>query len=135
MSLVRRTAKIAYTGEFVMNELPNGYDTVVGENRIRLSGGKRQRICIAGALYRDPDVIVFDEATSALDNNTENDVVSTLEGLLGQETVIMIAHRLTTLTNCDVIAMLSDGQIVALGSHDDLIAGVGEFARVATVRT
>lgn len=135
MEAVRRAAKIAQIDEFVMNELPLGYDTVVGERGIRLSGGQRQRIGIARALYRDPDVIVFDEATSALDNTTERDVMQAIHSLLGKKTILMVAHRLTTLADCDVIFMLKDGRVVSQGSYEELMAGRGAFVELIGANT
>lgn len=132
MQKVRAAAKIAQIDDFVMQELPQGYDTVVGERGVRLSGGQRQRIGIARALYRDPAVIVFDEATSALDNTTEDNVMSALATLLGKKTVIMIAHRLTTLAQCDAIYMLRNGSVAARGSYEDLVEGRGAFADIST---
>jgi len=113
-----------------MNELPYGYDTVVGERGIRLSGGQRQRIGIARALYRNPDVIVFDEATSALDNSTERAVMEAMRVLLGKKTILMVAHRLTTLSDCDTIFMLKDGRIVSQGTYSDLASGRGAFVEL-----
>ena len=100
-----------------MDSLPEGLDTVIGESGVRLSGGQRQRIGIARALYNDPDVLVLDEATSALDNETEKAVMDAIDRLAGNKTLIIIAHRLTTITNCDVIYEVKDRQIkrVTLG--------------------
>jgi len=95
-----------------IDQLPDGLETVVGERGIRLSGGERQRISIARALYRNPDVLIFDEATSALDNETEAKVMETIRAVSGNRTVIMIAHRLTTLKDCDRIVKMEKGQIV-----------------------
>ena len=96
--------------EFVMS-LPEGIHTEVGERGMRLSGGQRQRIGIARALYRDPEILVFDEATSALDNETEKEVMSAINSLHGTKTMIMIAHRLTTIENCDHVYQVSEKTI------------------------
>lgn len=128
MEAVREAARIAMIDDFITRELPYGYDTVVGERGIRLSGGQRQRIGIARALYRNPSVLVFDEATSALDNRTEEAVMEAIRGLLGRRTIIMVAHRLTTLQDCDVIYMLDHGRLVASGTYEELISGAGRFA-------
>ena len=96
---VEECAAIASVHDFIVSELPLKYETVVGERGVRLSGGQRQRIGIARALYRNPDVIVFDEATSALDNQTEKEVMSSIENLLNKKTIFMIAHRLSTVKN------------------------------------
>lgn len=97
--------------EFVW-ELPDGIDTTVGEQGVRLSGGQRQRIGIARALYTDPEVLVFDEATSALDNETESAIMESIENLKGRKTLVIIAHRLTTIENCDVVYRVENGKIV-----------------------
>jgi len=97
------------------------YNTVVGEQGVRLSGGQRQRIGIARALYKQADVIVFDEATSALDNDTERAVMEAIENLGNELTVIIVAHRLTTLKNCTQIVELKDGRIRRSGSYEKII--------------
>lgn len=130
---VERAAKVADLHDFVVGELPDGYDTAVGERGVRLSGGQRQRIGIARALYRNPDVLVLDEATSALDNLTERVVMDAVEKLGGQKTIILIAHRLSTVRSCDRIYLLEDGEIVADGSYDDLLQSSDTFRRMATV--
>lgn len=108
---VWRALKDAQLYDFVKS-LPEGLDTAVGERGTRISGGQRQRIGIARALYRNPEVLVFDEATSALDNETEKEVMKAIDGLQGTKTMIMIAHRLTTIENCDVVYRIEDGKIV-----------------------
>ena len=97
------------------------YDTLVGERGVRLSGGQRQRVGIARALYKRADVIVFDEATSALDNNTESAVMKSLESLGNELTLIIVAHRLTTLRNCTHVIELENGEIKQSGSYDKVI--------------
>lgn len=128
---VERAARIANLHDFVMTDLPQGYDTEVGERGVRLSGGQRQRIGIARALYRDPDVLVFDEATSALDNLTERAVMEAVNNLGRQKTIIMIAHRLSTVRNCDKIFLLEKGRLVAEGTYDELVATNETFRRMA----
>jgi len=100
---------------------PDGYDTVVGERGVRLSGGQRQRIGIARALYKEADVIVFDEATSALDSDTENAVMDSINSLGGELTIIIVAHRLTTLRNCTHVVELSAGRIMRVGTYEEII--------------
>ncbi|MEM6974029.1 MAG: ABC transporter ATP-binding protein [Pseudomonadota bacterium] len=117
--------------EDFMRRQPQGLDTVVGERGVRLSGGERQRIGIARALYHDPAVLVLDEATSALDNETERAVVDAVEAGRGRRTVIMIAHRLSTVRNCDRLYMLSEGALVGEGSFDDLLRDNPEFRQMA----
>ena len=92
-------------------QLPNGVNTIVGERGTRLSGGQRQRIGIARALYRDPEILVLDEATSALDNETEEEIMKSINLLKGEITIIMIAHRLSTIRNCDVVYEISNGTV------------------------
>jgi ATP-binding cassette subfamily C protein len=111
--------------------LPEGLDTTVGERGVRLSGGQRQRIGIARALYHNPEVLVMDEATSALDNQTERQFVEALEQLQGSHTLIVIAHRLSTVRNCDTLFMLDEGRLVAEGSYDELMSSSAEFRRMA----
>jgi len=131
ISAVKRAAKIANLDEFVINELPEGYDTVVGERGVRLSGGQRQRIGIARALYHDPDVLVLDEATSALDNLTERAVMEAVHNLGKAKTIIMIAHRLSTVESCDTIFLLERGRVVEQGSYEKLVEVNETFRRMA----
>ena len=128
---VERAARIANLHDFVMSDLPQGYQTTVGERGVRLSGGQRQRIGIARALYHDPDVLILDEATSALDNLTERAVMEAVQNLGHAKTIIMIAHRLTTVMNCDTIYLLDHGKVEASGSYDDLVANSATFRRMA----
>jgi ATP-binding cassette, subfamily B, bacterial PglK len=118
---VERAARAARIHEFIAHQLPQGYDTVIGERGIRLSGGQRQRLAIARALYHDPAVVVFDEATSALDMPTEAAVMEAIEELHGRKTVLLIAHRLSTVRNCDRIFLLADGRLCASGSFEELM--------------
>lgn len=113
--------------EDVIRALPSGLDAELGENAQWLSGGQRQRLGIARALYRDPEVLMFDEATSALDNETERNVSAAIEGLMGSKTLIVIAHRLSTVRHCSTIVFLSDGRILEQGRFDDLLARSPEF--------
>ena len=106
--------------EFVTKELNNDYNTIVGEHGVRLSGGQRQRIGIARALYHQPELLIFDEATNALDNLTEQEVIKAIDNLNNKITVIMIAHRLNTVRNCDKIFLLDKGRLIAEGNFDDL---------------
>jgi len=108
---VRHAAQLANLNEFVENELPETYSTMVGERGVKLSGGQRQRIGIARALYRDPEILILDEATSALDNETEKAVMEAIDSLGGKKTIIIIAHRLTTLEKCHQIIKVSKSQI------------------------
>ena len=128
---VERAARTAELHDFVIGELPEGYATLVGERGVRLSGGQRQRIGIARALYHDPDVLILDEATSALDNLTEKAVMDAVHNLGHAKTIVMIAHRLTTVRDCDIIFMLEQGRVVASGSYDELIAHSRQFRALA----
>ena len=118
---VEKAAKIANLHDFVINELPDKYQTIVGERGARLSGGQRQRIGISRALYNNPKVLILDEATSALDNETEKAVMDAINNLSKDITIILIAHRLNTVKNCDIIFKLEKGEIKAKGSYDEII--------------
>ena len=118
---VEKASKIANLHEFVKNELPNKYETTIGERGVRLSGGQRQRVGIARALYHDPQVLILDEATSALDNITEKAVMDAVNNLNKNKTIILIAHRLSTVKNCDKIFLLEKGELVCEGTFEELI--------------
>lgn len=135
MGAVVRAARIAKLREFVEEELPEGFETVIGERGIRLSGGQRQRIGIARALYRDPAVLILDEATSALDGITEAAVMEALNTLPAGKTVIMIAHRFTTVKNCDLIYLVGDGRITDRGTYDELLGSSPWFQAAARTGT
>ncbi len=128
---VERAGRVAQLHDFVTTELPDGYATQIGERGVRLSGGQRQRIGIARALYHDADLIVFDEATSALDNLTEREVMVAIEALSGEKTILMIAHRLSTVRHCDNILFLQSGRIEATGTWDGLIRENASFRGLA----
>jgi ABC-type multidrug transport system fused ATPase/permease subunit len=130
---VERAATAASLHGFV-TRLANGYDTMVGERGVRLSGGERQRIGIARALYHQPDVLVFDEATSALDTVTEEAVMSATRELSADRTVILIAHRLSTVRHCHNIILLDAGAVVAQGTYDELVATNPSFRAMAGLR-
>ena len=110
---VKEAAQQAQISEFIESS-PQGYKTFVGERGIRLSGGQRQRIGIARALYKQASVLIFDEATSALDNATEAALMDSIEGLSRELTIVMIAHRLTTVERCDRVFELSNGSLLAI---------------------
>ncbi|MDU8943273.1 ABC transporter ATP-binding protein [Ovoidimarina sediminis] len=131
LEAVMAAARIANLHDFVLETLPDGYRTRVGERGVRLSGGQRQRIGIARALYRKPTTLVLDEATSALDNLTELAVMEAIRRLAGEVTLIIIAHRLSTVKDCDQILLLRDGLVAAQGTFAEIIAADEEFARMA----
>ncbi|NCJ07066.1 ATP-binding cassette domain-containing protein [Synechococcales cyanobacterium C] len=130
---VRRAAKLAQIDEFIEG-LSGGYDTYVGERGIRLSGGQRQRIGIARALYKNASVIVFDEATSALDNTTEREVMESINNLSHQLTIILIAHRLSTVEKCDRIFELDQGRIIYSGTFEELLTHSPTFRNHAAMQ-
>ncbi len=131
MTAVKNAARIAALHDFVVGELSKGYDTIVGERGVRLSGGQRQRIGIARALYHDPALLIMDEATSALDNLTERAIMDAVQNIGDEKTIIMIAHRLTTVRACDKVIFLQHGKIVASGSYDELLDKNETFKRMA----
>ena len=126
---VREAVELAQLSSFV-DSLPAGLDTVVGERGVRVSGGQRQRIAIARALYRRPQVLIFDEGTSALDNQTEADLMRALERLRGDHTIVLVAHRLSTVRDCDRIVFLDKGRIAGLGTYDVLAETNAGFRRL-----
>jgi ATP-binding cassette, subfamily B, bacterial PglK len=128
---VERAAKIANLHEFVVNDLPQSYATTVGERGVRLSGGQRQRIGIARALYHNPQVLILDEATSALDNLTEQAVMEAVNNLGHDITIILIAHRLSTVRQCDQIYLLERGEVKAGGTYEELAASNQQFKAMA----
>ena len=132
--LIREAAMIAEAHEFI-SELPQGYDTVVGERGQKLSGGQRQRLSIARAVLKDPPILILDEATSSVDNETEAAIQRSLERIVIGRTTIVIAHRLSTVRNADMIYVLQDGQLLESGHHDDLVLLNGLYASLWRVQT
>jgi ATP-binding cassette subfamily C protein len=129
---VRQAAEIAALDAFILT-LPERYDTVIGERGVRLSGGQRQRIGLARALYRNPEVLVLDEATSSLDGTTEEAVLNAIRNASKARTVIMIAHRLNTLKDCDTIYIMEEGRFSARGTYEDLLHGNKTFMSMAKI--
>jgi len=127
MQAVIRAARIANLHGFVEKKLPNGYETIIGERGVRLSGGQRQRIGIARALYEDPAFLIMDEATNALDGITEEAVMEALGTLSGKKTIIMIAHRLTTVKDCNIIYIMEHGRITNKGTYQELLRSSAWF--------
>ena len=130
---VERAAKTANLEDFVVNELPDGFNTKVGERGVRLSGGQRQRIGIARALYHDPQLLIFDEATSALDSITEKVVMDAINTLSHKKTIILVAHRLTTVKKCDSIVLLERGLIKDQGTFESLRQKNADFSKMVDI--
>jgi subfamily B ATP-binding cassette protein MsbA len=122
-----RVCEIARVDEF-FEDLPDGYDTTVGEDGVQLSGGQRQRVAIARALLNDADILLLDEATSDLDSNLEEEIQHAIEKMDGEYTTIAIAHRLSTVKNADRIYTIEDGRIAECGDHDELLASDGAYS-------
>ena len=132
MQRVRRAAEQAQIATFI-ESTPEGYEATVGERGVRLSGGQRQRIGIARAMYKQASVLVLDEATSALDTATERSIMQTIDRLDRSLTILMIAHRLTTVQGCDIIVELEQGRVVATGTYDQLVERSASFRRMVAV--
>jgi ATP-binding cassette, subfamily B, bacterial len=130
---VEAAGRAALAHDFI-TDLPQGYDTYLGERGVRLSGGQRQRIAIARAILKNPPLLLLDEATSALDAESEQQVQQALDRLMAERTTIVIAHRLATVLKADLIVVLEDGRVVATGTHDQLVAEDGLYARLARLQ-
>ena len=130
---VRQAAEVAHADEFI-NEMPAGYDTNIGDRGGKLSGGQRQRLSIARAVYKNPPILILDEATSALDTKSERLVQSALDHLMEGRTTIVIAHRLSTIIHADVICVVDGGRIVEQGTHDELLALGGHYAKLHAIQ-
>jgi subfamily B ATP-binding cassette protein MsbA len=131
--LVYQAAKMAFVDEFILS-LPNGYQTLVGENGTLLSGGQRQRIFLARAFLKNSPILILDEATSALDNQSEHYIQEALKAIVKNKTTIIIAHRLSTIENADVIYLLDKGEIVEFGNHQELLAKKGAYYQLHSTK-
>jgi len=129
MAVVQKAAQNALAHDFILR-MPQGYDTVIGEKGFRLSGGERQRLAIARAILKDSPILILDEATSALDAESESLVQAALANLMQDRTVLVIAHRLSTIRRANRIAVLEDGRITAIGSHEELLANSPTYGRL-----
>ena len=129
---VYEAARIACADEFI-REMPEGYATMIGERGVRLSGGQKQRIAIARAVLRKSPILILDEATSAVDNETEAQIQQAIENLMGHQTIIVIAHRLTTIMKADSIIVLKDGKIAEQGNHAELMEKGGIYHDMCSV--
>ena len=127
MKEVEAASKSANAHEFIM-EMPEGYQTVIGDRGARLSGGQRQRISIARALLKKPDIFIFDEATSALDTESEKIVQDAIDRMMNEKTTFIIAHRLSTIRKADTIIVLDAGSIAEMGSHEQLMQKNGDIS-------
>lgn len=128
-SKVEAAARAALADEFI-REMPDRYQTMIGERGMRLSGGQRQRLAIARAILKDAPILILDEATSALDSESEALVQSAIQNLMEGRTVFVIAHRLSTVRRADRIMVLENGTIADIGSHDDLMSRLGTYRRL-----
>jgi ABC-type multidrug transport system fused ATPase/permease subunit len=121
-----KAARMAHVDEFV-DEMPEGYDTLIGERGVTLSGGQQQRLSIARAFLRDPRILILDEATSNLDSHAENIIQDALARLMEGRTTLVIAHRLSTVINCDKVVVIVNGRIVQQGTHTELLTQAGHY--------
>lgn len=126
---IYEVCKLVCLDEYI-EKLPNKYDTIVGEGGVNLSGGQKQRLAIARALIQKTKIILFDEATSALDNETQSKIKQTIDNLKGKYTILIIAHRISTIINCDKIMILTEGKIIASGSHKELLKTNKEYKKI-----
>jgi ABC-type multidrug transport system fused ATPase/permease subunit len=130
---IQRAARAAYADAFI-SAMPGGYNTIVGERGVRLSGGQKQRISIARAVLRDTPILVLDEATSSVDTETEAEIQKAIDSLSGTRTIIVIAHRLSTVRRADKIIVLEKGKISEQGAHDELMGKGGLYTHIISAQ-
>jgi subfamily B ATP-binding cassette protein MsbA len=130
---IREAAQAAYASEFI-DDMPQQFNTIIGEKGTRLSGGQRQRISIARAILKNPDILILDEATSALDTESERKVQGAIDNLVKDRTVIIIAHRLSTITKADRIIVLDEGKLVESGTHEELLQKNGKYKNLYDIQ-
>jgi subfamily B ATP-binding cassette protein MsbA len=124
-----KAAKLANAYDFIM-EMPQGFDTVIGERGVRLSGGQRQRLSIARAILKNPPILIFDEATSSLDSESEYLIQEAVDNLMKDRTVLIIAHRLSSIIRSDKIVVLENGKVADIGTHTELLASSERYKRL-----
>ena len=131
---VKNSINLSGMEEFIFQELPENYNTIVGENGVKLSGGQRQRIGIARAIYHNPELLILDEATSSLDNLTEEFVMNSIVNKMGKKTIIIVAHRLSTIKQCDKIFFLNNGKLEQEGTYQNLFENNENFRKMTLVK-
>ncbi|MCR5771463.1 MAG: ATP-binding cassette domain-containing protein, partial [Butyrivibrio sp.] len=133
MDEIIEAAKAANIHKDIMN-MPDGYDTLVGERGLRLSGGQKQRVAISRAILRKSPIIVLDEATASVDVETEKQIQEAINNITGKRTIVAIAHRLSTIRNADLILVIENGHIAERGTHEELVALGGIYARMSQIQ-
>ncbi len=133
MAEIREAARAANIHEDIL-AMPEDYDTQVGERGLRLSGGQKQRVAIARAILRKSPIIILDEATASVDVETEQQIQAAISGIAGTRTIIAIAHRLSTIRNADKILVIEDGRVTEEGTHEELVALGGSYARMNRIQ-
>jgi ATP-binding cassette, subfamily B, bacterial MsbA len=129
----KEAAKIAYAHEFI-EQLPDGYNSPLGDRGVKLSGGQKQRIALARAIYKNPDILILDEATSALDTESEKIIQSSINAIKHKYTIVVVAHRLSTIENADKIVVIEQGKILETGTHEELVKAEGMYAKYYTMQ-